>query len=106
MGAGVWVGSSVAVAGAVSVDSGVTVSGTGVNVSVAGTSVAEGAHPLNKIIRNMNARKTDPRDFFMTVSPFDCSEKLLNLTVYSSRLSFCWWVGRFLICNICLFLHR
>jgi hypothetical protein len=45
--------------------------GIGTGIDVGGTGVEAGAHPLNKTVRNTNARKTDPIDFFMTLSPFD-----------------------------------
>ena len=43
----------------------------GIDIRVGGTGVEAGAHTLNKTVRNTNARKTDPIDFFMTLSPFD-----------------------------------
>jgi hypothetical protein len=43
-----------------------------VDVSAAsGTGVEAGAQPLNKTVRNTNAMKTDPIDFFITSSPYD-----------------------------------
>ncbi len=69
------VGIGVIVGVTVAVGSGVNVGGIGEGVNVRGTDVGggveAGAHPLNKIIRNTNERKTDPIDFFMTFSPFD-----------------------------------
>jgi hypothetical protein len=56
---------------AVGVDVEVGVGGTGEGVNVGGTGVEAGAHPLDKTISRANARKTDPIDFFMTLSPFD-----------------------------------
>jgi len=50
--------------------------GTGVYVGgIGGTGVEAGVHPLNKTVRNTNARKTDPIDFFMALSPFDLIEQ-------------------------------
>jgi hypothetical protein len=67
--------SGVGVAVTVGVDegvgTGVLVDGIGVNVSVGGIGVEAGAHPLNKTVRNKNPRKSNPIDFFMTLSPFD-----------------------------------
>ena len=60
---------------AVGVGLGVNVGGMGEDMGedmdVGGIGVEEGAHPLNKIVSKTNARKTDPIDFFMTLSPFD-----------------------------------
>jgi len=59
------------VGGFVDVAVGIGVSVGGTDVRVGGTEVEAGAHPLNKTVRNTNARKTNPIDFFMTFSPFD-----------------------------------
>jgi len=67
----------------VAVGTGVSVGGIG--VSVGGTGVEAGAHPLNKIVRNTNARKTDPIDFFMTLSPFDLIIQRSRRTVCVTR---------------------
>ena len=66
MAVGSKVGDGISVA--VIVGSGVIVGGVsvGVDVGTGGTDVEAGAHPLNKMVRNANARKTDPIDFFMT----------------------------------------
>lgn len=50
---------------------GVDVSVGGIGVGVGGTGVEAGVHPLNKTVRSITARKTDPVDFFMMLSPFD-----------------------------------
>ncbi len=59
------------------VGSGVIVGVGGRGVAVDGSDVAvdgvvvDEPHALNKTARNVNARKTDPINFFMTFSPFD-----------------------------------
>lgn len=65
---GAGIGVTVEVGG---IDVYVAVGGTGVYVAVGGTGVDAGAHPLNIIIRNTNARHPDWIDFFITFSPFD-----------------------------------
>jgi hypothetical protein len=41
-------------------------------MGVSGTGAKAGAHPLNRIVRNTNARKTDPINFFMALTPVWC----------------------------------
>ena len=41
-----------------------------IGVSVGGTDVEAGAHPLNKTVRNTNPKKTDLIVFFMTLISF------------------------------------
>jgi hypothetical protein len=83
---GVAVGTGVSVDGMGVLVSGIGVSVGGSGVSVGATGVEAGAHPLNKTVRNINTRKTNPIDFFMTLSPFDLIVRQ-NCQTYDTRPS-------------------
>ena len=72
-GVAVAVGITVAVADGSGVSVGGMDVGEGipVGITVGGTVVATGVHPLTKTVSRTNARKIDPIDFFMTLSPFN-----------------------------------